>query len=298
MPSDDNKLGLGQNLSRVFARTGRKEPSAPNGCLEVDIDRIEPAAKNPRTTFAEGPLQDLAESIRQHGILQPLTVCREGDGYRIIAGERRYRAARLLGLGTVPVVVHEAADERELAELQLIENIQREDLDPIELATAYHELIERFGLSQEELARQVGKDRSSVSNTLRLLGLTAELRTQLQSGRISVGHAKSLLGLPDEPAQREVGRRVAAEGLSVRETEQLVRRYGKRTRGKAREKPPHLRELETNLYRLFGAPVTVRERAGKGSLTISFNSKAGFQRIVEVLRQTIETAKRSDGDED
>jgi len=294
MSSNDN-AGLGRSLSNVFARTKRRDPPAPKGHLEVALERCAPSGKNPRQGYDEEALQELAESIRLHGILQPLTVRRAGDGFEIIAGERRWRAAEVAGLAKVPVVVRDEADEQNLAELRLIENIQREDLNAIELAAAYQKLIDDHGLTQEEVARRVGKDRSSVGNALRLLALAPALQKDLVEGRLAAGHAKALLGLPDQESQRLLARRIRDEGLSVREVEQLVRRWDKRTRGKAKEPPPHIKELETNLYRLFGAPVKVKERGGKGTLTVSFNSKQSFQRIIEVLGKAINESRRTTG---
>jgi len=193
------------------------------------------------------------------------------------------------------VVAGSVKDEQNLAELRLIENIQREDLNAIELAAAYQKLIDDHGLTQEEVARRVGKDRSSVGNALRLLALAPALQKDLVEGRLAAGHAKALLGLPDQESQRLLARRIRDEGLSVREVEQLVRRWDKRTRGKAKEPPPHIKELETNLYRLFGAPVKVKERGGKGTLTVSFNSKQSFQRIIEVLGKAINESRRTTG---
>jgi ParB family chromosome partitioning protein len=293
MSSDDNSHGLGKSLARVFARTQRKEPEGGNGTLDVDITRIIPPRDNPRHHFDETALQDLAESIRQHGILQPLSVCRREGRFEIIAGERRFRAARLAGLTSVPIVIREEPDARELAELQLIENLQREDLGPIELAQAFARLLEDHALTQEELARAVGKDRSTVANSLRLLALPPELQGEVAAGRLSTGHAKVLLGLPDAAAQVDLGRRAVAEALSVRALEDLVRRHGRRTRGKARPQPPNIKELEANLYKLFGAPVKVREQAGRGSITVSFTSKDSFKHIVAVLQQAIGDARRT-----
>lgn len=293
MSSDDNNHGLGKSLSKVFARTRRKDSANTKGHLEVDITRVLPPRENPRQHFDESALRDLAETIRIHGILQPLTVCRREDGrFEIIAGERRLRAAKLAGATTIPVVVRDDVDPQELAELQLIENLQREDLNPIELAQAYTHHQETFGLSQEELAHKMGKDRSSIANTLRLLTLPEELRAAVATGRLTRGHAKAILGLPDEQARLSLGRKVMAEDLSVRECEERARKHGRRTRGRAKPVPANIKELEENLYKLFGAPVKVRERSGRGTITVNFTSKAGFQRIIEVLGKTIKQADR------
>lgn len=283
---------LGRGLAAVFARTKRRDPLA-TGVHEVPLEQIQPDPNNPRRHFDETALAELAESIRQHGVLQPLAVSRtEEGGYRIIAGERRWRASQRAGIATVPVVVKEDLNPEQLAELQLIENIQREDLNPLELADGYQKLIQEFSLTQEELARKVGKERSSIANALRLLTLPDVIREHLAQGRLSAGHAKALVGLPDASAQHSVGTRIVSENLTVRDTEDLVRSFGKKRRGKAKEQPPHLKELETNLFRLLGAPVVVKERAGRGSITVQFASKQSFQRIVEVLHKMSQEAAK------
>ena len=185
---------LGTSLQRVLSTSSRMipAPAAPNrGMLEIDLALIVPHKNNPRKMFDQDALQELAESIRTHGILQPLVVRKDGPAYEIIAGERRYRAAQLAGLARVPVVIREEADERQLAELRLIENIQRADLNPIEVAEAYRTLLEEHGLTQEDLARRLGKDRSSVSNSIRLLTLPQSVRRLVADGRLSMGHARA-----------------------------------------------------------------------------------------------------------
>lgn len=292
--SSDNTLGT--SLANVFARTARREtgPRSPrNSQSELPLDEIRPPAANPRKHMDETALEELTESIRVHGILQPIVVQRLETGYEVVAGERRYRAARRAGLTSVPVVIREQEDPVHLAELRLIENVQREDLNPVELAHAYQALIDEHGLTQEAVAQRVGKDRSSIANCLRLLTLEVGLQRQLVVGQLSMGHAKALLGLGDDhEAQRRLAQRIAEEGLSVRETERAVRLGGRATRGKAKPTAPHIAELEDNLFRLFGAPVKVREQGGKGTLTVSFPSKAAFQRIVEVLDRACREANK------
>jgi ParB family chromosome partitioning protein len=289
---------LGRSLQNILTRTARREGApagaAPVGMLEVELGLVRPPAANPRQHFDQASLDELAESIKQHGILQPLVVMRLDDGgFEILAGERRWRAARLAGLERVPVVVRDRDDPRHIAELRLIENIQRQDLDPVELANAYRALLDEHGLTHEELAARLGKERSSISNTLRLLQLDPGLQKELVTGALSMGHAKALLSLEDAAAQRELARRVIDDGLSVRETEAAVKLKGRATRGAAKPIPPHIQELEANLHRLFGAPVKVKEQGGKGTLTIAFHSKQSFQRIIEILDKACRQAQQA-----
>jgi ParB family chromosome partitioning protein len=298
--ASDSGLGLGKGLANVFERTHRRHaqpepgPEGSGGSQLINLNLIRPPAANPRQHFDEPALQELADSIQTHGILQPLVVMRKEGGYEVVAGERRFRAAKLLGLPTVPVVVRDDHDPQHLAEVRLVENIQREDLNPIELGQAYQTLIDEHGLTQEELAKRVGKERSSIANTLRLQSLPKGVQDQVVRGTLTMGHAKALLSLAEPQAQREMAQRILDEGLSVRETEKQVRSWGRATRGAAKQQPTHIRELEANLFRLFGAPVKVRESGGKGTITVSFSSKAGFQRVVEILDKTCKDAARTD----
>ncbi len=299
MALNDNSLG--KTMSKVFAKTQRRDTASGRGTLEVDLNLIIPSKANPRKTIDADHLDELAQSISTHGILQPLVVVKRGGGYEIIAGERRYRAARKAGLAKVPVVVHDTASEEELCELRLIENIQREDLNAIELAQAYQSLIKDYGLTQEQVATQVGKNRSSITNCLRLLTLPAPLQELVANDALSMGHARALLPLDDLPQQRALANRIINEGISVRETERLVRQRAHTAKAdhsapdqtRKGGKPSHIKELESNLYRLFGAPVSIRERDGKGSLTIHFETKGAFKQIVEVLDDAFRQAQRS-----
>ena len=213
--------GLGKGLGALLGDDALRADSSGSLCLP--LSQIEPYAGQPRRRFDEDALQDLADSIREHGIIQPLTVRRLSSGYyQIIAGERRWRAARIAGLSEVPAIVIEA-DDRKMTELSLIENLQREDLDPIEEAEGYKTLMDSYQLTQEEAAERVGKSRSTVANSLRLLGLCPEVRAMLQSGALSGGHARALLPLKSA-LQLQAARTVAAQGLSVRQTEALAKR--------------------------------------------------------------------------
>lgn len=284
---------LGKSLADVFQRTARKEPT--KGYLEVDLGLLRPPSANPRTEFEEASLNELAASLRQHGMLQPIVVLRREVGYEILSGERRWRAARLAGLARVPVVVREEDNPQHVAELRLVENIQRQDLNAVELARAYRALIDQHGLTHDQVADRVNKERSSVSNLLRLLDLPSDIIARLTDGTLSQGHAKALLSCADPAWQLALAERAAADGLSVREVERLARSGPDQppdpasdpATGRSR-KSPHLKELEANLLHLFGTRVAVRERAdGSGNITLHFSGKDQFQRIVAIMERFI-----------
>jgi len=241
----------------------------------------------PRTHFDEASLQSLADSIRSHGVVQPLLVRRRDGGYELIAGERRWRAARLAGLSRVPVVVKEVPDES-LLEIALIENIQREDLNPIEEAQAYKKLIENVGLTQEALASRVGRDRSYITNYLRLLRLPEDLQQLLKEGRLSTGHARTLLALTHPDLQRRMARRIIDDGLSVRATEQMVHRMVDEKPAKSLAAPrpvdPNVRAAETKLRRALGTQVRIHiSEEGRGRVEISFFNNQDLDRIYNLL---------------
>jgi len=254
---------------------------------EVELDSIVPGAMQPRTHFDEASLESLAESIRSHGIVQPIVVRRRGDSYELIAGERRWRAARLAGLSKVPVVVKEVPDDS-LLEIALIENIQREDLNPIEEAQAYKKLIETVGLTQEALAARVGRDRSYITNYLRLLRLPDDLQHLVIEGRLSTGHARTLLALSHVDLQRRMARKIIDDGLSVRATELLVQKStdeksAKKT-GAAQADDPNIRAAETKLRRALGTQVKITQAAdGKGKIEIGFFDTRDLDRVYNLL---------------
>jgi len=265
-----------------------EQPQLSDESFELDADLIDPGAMQPRVRFDQNKLQELAQSIRSNGVVQPLLVRRRGDRYELIAGERRWRAAKLAGLKRVPVVVREIADEKVL-EIALIENIQRENLNPIEEAQAYKSLLENIGLTQELLAQRVGRDRSYITNYLRLLKLPSDIQLLLQDERISTGHARTLLGAMDPELQRHLARKIIERGLSVRETEKLVRNavgHAARVPKKANaEADPNLRAFETKLRRRFGTNVRVVKSSGtdKGQIEIEFYGLSDLNRIYELL---------------
>ena len=280
-----NRKALGRGLGALLSSDRTidlgSEPS------EVDLDSIVPGPMQPRTYFDEASLESLAESIRSHGIVQPLLVRRRDGGYELVAGERRWRAAKLAGLTRVPVIVKEVPDES-LLEIALIENIQREDLNPIEEAQAYKKLIETVGLTQEALASRVGRDRSYITNYLRLLRLPDDLQQLVKDGRLSTGHARTILALTHPDQQRRIARQIIDSGLSVRATESLVQKMveGKSARSTAAPRPidPNVRAAETKLRRALGTQVKIlMSEQGRGKVEISFFNSQDLDRIYNLL---------------
>jgi ParB family chromosome partitioning protein len=277
----EKRPALGRGLSALI-------PDAPavaaaDRALEVDTDLLRPNQFQPRTSVDDSRIEDLARSIRANGIIQPIVVRPADNGYEIIAGERRWRASQRAGLLKVPVVVREIPDDRLLA-AALIENIQRENLNPIEEASAYRRLGDEFHLTQEQIADAVGKDRSSIANYVRLLRLPREVRENIGSGALSMGHARAILGLADETAQLRVARDVVAKNLSVRETEALV----KRTVDPPPPKPEapkdvHTRAAEDRLRFALGTRVRITRRGKSGRIEIDFASEDELQRLYEQL---------------
>ena len=287
------KMGLGRGLEALM-RDGTATPPKPGGgTLTVPVSEIKRNTLQPRQQFAEAPLHELAQSIREHGILQPLLVRKSADGYELIAGERRLRAAGEVGLEEVPVIVTEAPDETAL-ELALVENLQREDLNAIEEAEGYQALGTRFGLTQEQIAAKVGKPRATVANALRLLALPEEVKHMVGNGTLSAGHAKALSALDIAEEQVLLARRTEKEGLSVRNLEKIVQRT-KRVPRKPRVSrsdipASHLDHLSDRLHTHFGTSVRINPcrtyangKKGKGCVEIDFYSTDDLHRILEVL---------------
>jgi len=277
------KRGLGKGLEALIPVAKEKA-----GVMEVPVDAIVPNPYQPRQSLHPETLEELAASIQEHGLIQPLIVTRvEGESltqpcYRLIAGERRLEAARMAGLDTVPVIVKEATP-RQMLEMALVENLQRADLNPLEEATAYRQLIEEFGLTQEQVAERVGKSRATVANALRLLRLPEEVKRELAAGRISEGHARALLALEDESRQSEALHRILKKGLSVRQTEELVRRMQAPPRPKARARSPETQALEEEFQAALGTKVQLfRSRKG-GKLVIYFYSEEELQALYDTL---------------
>lgn len=263
-------------------------PDSHERVEKVPLGRIRPCAFQPRKTFSEEALRELADSIREQGIVQPLIVRNRGDHFELIAGERRWRASQLAGIAEVPVIVREA-DDRAVLELALIENLQRENLNPIEEAHGYHQLIEQFQLKQEEVATKVGKSRAVVANSLRLLRLVPAIQDSIRDGLLSVGHAKVILGLENEKQQQVAAARILKEGLNVRQTETLVARLqsGATSKKSGASGPlvhdANVTDLENKLRERLGTKVRLKYHQGKGSLDISFFSDDDLNRILEIL---------------
>ena len=296
------KTGLGRGLGALLG--GQKPPEtaeAPsdsqaaaeavpaNAVRQVSIDSVQPCPSQPRKDFERQPLEELAASIEVNGILQPLVARTTGEGQlELIAGERRWRAAQIAGLETVPVIVREASDSQVL-ELALVENLQREDLNPVEEAQGYALLMEAFDLTQEATAQRVGKSRAAVANAVRLLNLSESLQTHLRQGRLSVGHAKVILGLEGAQQQTLVANRVIKESLSVRETEELIDKLQGGSTGKtSTQRSPqtrgvHVTSLENRLKEKLGTKVSLTYREGKGALTIKYFSDDDLERILKIL---------------
>jgi ParB family chromosome partitioning protein len=293
----DKKPALGKGLSALIP-DATAAIDQPRPSLDVDIDVIEPNRYQPRTQYDDQRLEELAQSIAANGVIQPIIVRRlPGDAglarprYQIIAGERRWRAAQRAGLPRVPVVVKDVddGDHRRHLEMALIENIQRENLNPIEEAQAYQRLADEFQLRQEDIAARVGKDRTTVANILRLLKLPDEVRGRIASGELSMGHARALLGLGGEAEQRQMAREVITRGLSVRDTEALVKRAAATPKSDARVAPPqkdvHTRAAEEQLKLALGTPVTINRTRTGGSVAIAFTNEDELQRIYEYLTE-------------
>jgi ParB family transcriptional regulator, chromosome partitioning protein len=283
----ERRPALGKGLSALIPdvpeiRTG----GAPS---EVDVDQISPNEHQPRHRFEDVRLDELAQSIKANGVIQPIVVRRVDGGYRIIAGERRWRAAQRAGLTRVPVVVKEvdAGNDAQLLEMALIENIQREDLNPIDQAAAYEKLSSDFRMTQEEIAAAVGKDRSSVANHMRLLKLPQEVRAEVAGGRLSMGHARALLAIADEGGQLQVARDVIARNLSVRETEAVVKRIGRgpagASTGAVAAPDVHTRAAEEKLRMTLGTRVRISRKGKGGRIEIDFGSEDELQRLYEHL---------------
>lgn len=281
-----SERGLGKGLGALLGDAALQTQEA--GSLSLPISQVEPGLKQPRKRFDDEALADLADSIRQHGVIQPLTVRRLSSGYyQIIAGERRWRAAKLAGLSEVPVVIIEA-DDRKVMELGLIENLQREDLNPAEEARGFQTLMEEYGLTQEQVADRMGKSRPAIANTLRLLALPEDLLTLVEEGTLSAGHARAILGAPTAELQREAAKQVVSRGLSVRQTEQLVKLLQKqpeetRKGGSTDEIALYLGELEKSLSGQLGRKVTISHHGKKGRVQLEYYNNEDLEALLSLL---------------
>jgi ParB family chromosome partitioning protein len=285
----DKRPALGRGLSALIPIAPPPRAQAPERDqprpTEIDIDLLRPNPRQPRAQIDEARLEELAQSIRSHGVIQPILVRRVDDHFEIVAGERRWRAAQRAGLLKIPVLVREVTDDH-LLEVALIENIQREDLNAIEEAQAYQRLSDDFRMSQESIAAAVGKDRATVANYIRLLRLPAEVRNELASGVLTMGHARALLALSDESAQRRLAREVVSRGLSVRETEALVRRESTPAAPPPpRKVDPNTRAAEDRLKLALGTRVRIVRKGTAGRIEIDFGNEGELQRLFEQLTE-------------
>ncbi len=289
--AEQPRKALGKGLSALLPAnrppTATVTPQAhPTGALQLPIDEIDPNPLQPRTTFQAERLAELAQSIRENGVIQPLVVRRVADRYQLVAGERRWRASRLAGLKTVPVVLQDFAD-KQLMEVALVENIQREDLNPIEIAHAFERLSKDFALSHEEIAKRTGKDRTTVTNMLRLLKLPGDVQILLAEHRLSMGHARAILGLPTPELQIQVAEKASSEGMSVRQVERLVQRMSEPREHRTPEEvaqDPNVRAAVEQLERVLGTRVRIVERSEqRGRIEIEYYSMDDLTRIYELI---------------
>lgn len=279
-PSDPRRRGLGRGLGALIPGAeaiGHEHPS------EVTLSQLRPNPLQPRQAMDPQELSGLVESIRRHGVLQPIVVRPSSGGFEVVAGERRWRAAEAAGLSTIPAVVRSLTDQEAL-ELALVENLQREDLNPMERARAYRRLMQEFGLTQEQIADRVGKSQPSVANALRLLQLPPQVQASLEVGRISEGHARALLGAAPDKIMLRIWERVERRGLSVRETEALVRKSISREMvGRGHIKDPELRSVEQDLSRRYATKVLVDGTRRRGRLAFEYYSEEDLQRLLDQL---------------
>ena len=306
MAAQKKARGLGRGLDALFgdvevssaARADQKketsvkkkpaeaEDDRAEGELQyIDINDIKPNAGQPRKNFDEAKLEELAESIEQHGLIQPLVLRSAGHGYEIVAGERRWRAARLIGLKEVPCIIKELTDEENML-LAIIENMQREDLNPIEEAEGLKQMIDTYGLTQEQVSRGVGKSRPYITNSLRLLKLPERIQFLTADGSLSMGHARALAAIKDEDLQAKLAQRVVDEGLSVRQVERLAQdnRTKKEQKKKRKTKSADERRVETELREALGTKVTLQRKGAKGKIEIEFYNGEEMERLIDLLR--------------
>jgi len=278
------RQALGKGLGALIPEKGIPEGEGKKTLQQCGIEEVQPNPFQPRKAFSDEQLQELVDSIREKGILQPLLVRRKSDGYELIAGERRWRAAQRAGLREIPILVRDVSDS-EMLELSLIENIQRENLNPIEEAEAYKRLMEQFHLTQEEISKKVGKDRTTIANTVRLLRLPPEIKLSLAEGKITMGHARAFLSLDGVDKQRLLWKRLLSGGLSVRQTESLVKRLRTRSSPTPRRSHPEWSELIEELQRALGTKVRIVGKRKRGKIEIDFFSPDELDRIIELLRR-------------
>ena len=279
------KSGLGRGFDAIFADNSVEDISTGNSTTKVKLMDIEPNREQPRKQFDEEALAELSDSIAQHGVLQPLLVRPMPDGgYQLVAGERRWRASRMAGLTEVPVVIRDLTDSQ-VAELALVENLQRENLNPLEEANGYKELSDKFGYTQEKISEIVGKSRPSIANALRLLNLPEDVQEMVSNGSISMGHARAILSLEDDTMKTDLAKLVIANDLSVRETERIARNMVKEApkSKKAKKRNPYYDEAELALSQVLGRSVKITKSSKKGSLEIEFFDDADLKKLLKIF---------------
>lgn len=270
------KTALGKGLDALLPEKGEE-------IINLDITRIVPGEQQPRRVFNDKALNELAQSIKEKGILQPIIVRKAGDGtFRIVAGERRWRAATIAGLKKVPVIIKDT-DPSDSLEIALIENIQREDLNPIETAEAFQRLMKEFNLTQEELSAKVGKERATVANYLRLLKLPDEIKDLINKGSLSMGHARAILAVEGKTNQVELARTIVTRGLSVREAESLSKRVSRPKKKSSRSKDPQITSLEEKLKQSLGTKVKIQHKGKRGKIEIEYYSLDELDRLLDIL---------------
>ena len=276
------KKALGKGLEALLPTVHSKEPVPQHADVqEVPLGKIIPNRYQPRTTFSEGEISELAESIKKNGLIQPVMVRRKGDGlYELIAGERRFRAAKLAGLMTIKAVIRNSSDEQAM-ELALVENLQRQDLNPMEAARAYHRLITEFGLTQEQVAQRIGKDRSSIANISRLTNLPHDIQQLLELGQLTTGHAKVILGLSTPAAQHSLARSIIDGQLSVRQAEKIAAQGSKPRRAPGRPIPHS--DIEDRLQKHLGTRVTIQKGRRGGKILLHYFGPEELDRLIEML---------------
>lgn len=279
-----NRVALGRGLEALIPTVTREAAEkAGYGVVTIPIDKVVPNPHQPRTQLDGVKLHELADSIREHGVLQPIIVKRVGDQYQLIAGERRWTAAKTAGLADIPAIIPESTTPESEVEWALIENLQREDLSVLDEAAGYQKLSHMFGYTQEEIAQRVGKDRSTVANTLRLLSLPEAVREKIGAGKITAGHARALLALPQSAEQIKLANRIAAESLSVRKTEEIVYGRPKRVLSRSKKRSPEMESVEQSLRRRLGATVHIIESKKRGRIIIDYHGHPELNRILELM---------------
>lgn len=295
------KGGLGRGLDALFADAVpvsdplkeekkqdtqvRTEEQSGDAVQYINIHDIMPNANQPRKTFSEEKIDELSKSIKEHGIIQPIVVRKKGKSYEIVAGERRWRAARKAELAKVPCLIRELSDEQNML-IAIIENMQREDLNPVEEAEGLNQMIVTFGMTQEQISKSVGKSRPYIANSLRLLKLPEYIKEEMAEGRLSAAHGRTLVTVEDEDVRKALCERIIKEGLSVRETEKLVSENGKGKKRKpaARTKNPDVARVEAELKEALGTRVTINQNGKKGKIEIEFFSRDELDRLIELLK--------------